>query len=226
MVEVTNTHQLTLEEVKKNKKTEPKVFPFLLMVDKEAFGKIDEQVYILKTFWKSPLNKIVVARKSDTQSIVGYACFQETKDGKGCYLMRIGVRSRCQRQGIGRKLMTYLFEKYPLHMSLDVSTDNEKAVHFYHKCGLELVEKYVSEEKVEFAKFETPLKNFTPFTALSHPTEEKKSESSSRNQESDEETLISDSEMMVAQPSNSESITMKSTSAGNIPRETAVNTLF
>ncbi len=140
--------------------------------------------------------------------------------------MRIGVRSRCQRQGIGRKLMTYLFEKYPLHMSLDVSTDNEKAVHFYHKCGLELVEKYVSEEKVEFAKFETPLKNFTPFTALSHPTEEKKSESSSRNQESDEETLISDSEMMVAQPSNSESITMKSTSAGNIPRETAVNTLF
>jgi ribosomal protein S18 acetylase RimI-like enzyme len=66
MVEVTNHHQLTLEEVKKNKKTEPKVFPFLLMVDKEAFGKIDEQVYILKTFWKSPLNKIVVARKTET----------------------------------------------------------------------------------------------------------------------------------------------------------------
>lgn len=81
-------------------------------------------------------------------------------------------------------------------MSLDVSTDNQKAVHFYHRCGLELVEKYVSEEKVEFAKFETPLKNFIPFTAISHSTEEKKSESSSRNQESDEETLISDSEMI------------------------------
>ena len=198
MVEVTNHHQLMLEEVKKNKKTEPKVFPFLLMVDKEAFGKIDEQVFILKTFWKSPIHKIVVARKVDTQSIVGYACFQETKDGKGCYLMRIGVRARCQRQGIGRKLMTYLFEKYPMHMSLDVSTDNEKAVQFYKKCGLELVEKYVSEEKVEFAKFETPLTNFIPFPVLSQPAEEKKSESSSRNQESDEETLISDSEMMIA----------------------------
>ena len=198
MVEVTNHHQLMLEEVKKNKKTEPKVFPFLLMVDKEAFGKIDEQVFILKTFWKSPVNKIVVARKVDTQSIVGYACFQETKDGKGCYLMRIGVRARCQRQGIGRKLMTYLFEKYPMHMSLDVSTDNEKAVQFYKKCGLELVEKYVSEEKVEFAKFETPLTNFIPFPVLSQPAEEKKSESSSRNQESDDETLISDSEMMIA----------------------------
>ena len=103
-------------------------------------------------------------------------------------------------------------------MSLDVSTDNEKAVLFYHKCGLELVEKYVSEEKVEFAKFETPLKNFTPFQALSHPTEEKKSESSSHNQESDEETLISDSEMMVAHACNSENIAMKSTSDANIPR--------
>jgi hypothetical protein len=66
---------LILEEIKKNKKTEPQIFPFLLVVDKEAFGKIDQQTYILKTFWKSQFNKIVVARKSDTQSIVGYACF-------------------------------------------------------------------------------------------------------------------------------------------------------
>lgn len=67
----------TIEEVRKTKKNEPKVFPFLLMVDKEAFGKIDEQVYILKTFWKSTENKIIVARKSDTNSIVGYACILE-----------------------------------------------------------------------------------------------------------------------------------------------------
>jgi hypothetical protein len=87
--------QLYLEEVKKNKKTEPKVFPFLLMVDKEAFGKLDEQVFILKSFWKSPSNKIVVARKVDTHSIVGYAIFLEMNGG--CYLMRIGVRSKCQR---------------------------------------------------------------------------------------------------------------------------------
>lgn len=60
------SHKLIIEEIKKNKKTEPKVFPFLLMVDREAFGKIDEQVYILKTFWKSPGNKIAVAKKADT----------------------------------------------------------------------------------------------------------------------------------------------------------------
>ena len=145
---------LLLEEVRKNKKTEPKVFPFLLMVDREAFGKLDEQVFILKSFWKSPANKIVVARKPDTLSIVGYACFLEI-DG-GCYLMRIGVRSKCQRQGIGRQLMDYLFAKYPSHLSLDVSTDNLKAVAFYKRVGLAISSIYLSEEKVEFAKFETP----------------------------------------------------------------------
>jgi hypothetical protein len=92
-----SSHNLVIEEIKKNKKTEPKVFPFLLMVDKEAFGKLDELVYILKTFWKSPANKIAVARKADTQSIVGYACYQEDTKTKGVYLMRIGVRSKCQR---------------------------------------------------------------------------------------------------------------------------------
>ena len=53
--------------------------------------------------------------------------------------------------------MDYLFNKYPNHLSLDVSTDNAKAVQFYLKCGLTLVETYLSEDKVEFNKFETPL---------------------------------------------------------------------
>ncbi len=88
--------------------------------------------------------------------------------------------------------MAYLFEKYPRHLALDVSTDNIKAELFYLKCGLNLVEKYISEEKVEFAKFETPL-NFVPFKIYN--TEEKKSDEcftddcSSRKQESDEDTI-------------------------------------
>jgi GNAT superfamily N-acetyltransferase len=129
------------------------------MVDKEAFGKLDEQTFILKQFWNSQANKIVVARKSDTKSIVGYACYLEM-DG-GCYLMRIGVRSKCQRQGIGRKLMDYLFNKYPKHLSLDVSIDNTKAVSFYLRCGLQVTKTYLSEEKTEFNTFETP-KGFKP----------------------------------------------------------------
>ena len=30
---------------------------------------------IMKTFWRSDVNKMIVARKSDTQAIVGYAAF-------------------------------------------------------------------------------------------------------------------------------------------------------
>lgn len=86
---------ILIEEVRKIKKNEPKIFPFLLMVDREAFGRLDEQTFILKSFWTSPSNKIIVARKNDTKSIVGYACYLEMEGG--CYLMRIGVRSKCQR---------------------------------------------------------------------------------------------------------------------------------
>lgn len=45
--------------------------------------------------------------------------------------------------------------KFPLHLSLDVSTDNVKAVNFYKRIGLDLVDTYVTDQKVEFAKFET-----------------------------------------------------------------------
>lgn len=49
-----------------------------MMVDKEAFGKLDDQLFILKSFWKSQANKIIVARKADTLAILGYACYLET----------------------------------------------------------------------------------------------------------------------------------------------------
>ena len=53
--------------------------------------------------------------------------------------------------------MEYLFENYPAHLSLDVSTDNTKAVGFYKRVGLEIDSIYVTEEsKVEFATFKTP----------------------------------------------------------------------
>jgi hypothetical protein len=87
------TTSILIELVKKTKKNEPKIFPSILTVDREAFDKFEDQVFVLKTFWRSQTNKIIVARKSDTKSIVGYACYLEM-DG-GCYLMRIGVRSKC-----------------------------------------------------------------------------------------------------------------------------------
>lgn len=206
MATTSTPHQLIIEEIRKNKKTEPKIFPFLLMVDKEAFGKLDEQVFILKSFWRSEGNKIAVARKADTQSIVGYACYQTDSKTGGVYLMRIGVRSKCQRQGIGRQLMDYLFTKFPKHLALDVSTDNVKAVNFYQRVGLVITETYLSEEKVEFNKFETPstFKHVKWVPRGAAAIEEQKggcgecwaTPSGKKSESDDTETLVSDSEMI------------------------------
>ena len=127
----TRAGPFVIELVKKSKKNEPKVFPHLLTVDREAFDKSNDSVQILKTFWRSAVNLIIVAKKADTSAIVGYAAFLITHEGKGCYLMRIAVRSRCQRQGIGRHIMSWLLSNHPASLELDVSTDNDNAIGFY-----------------------------------------------------------------------------------------------
>lgn len=127
----TVTASLKVEIIKKTKKNEPKIFPHLLIVDKEAFGTNADSAQILKTFWRSEVNRLIVARKEDTGAIVGYAAFLITLKGKGCYLMRIAVRSKCQRHGIGRLLVNWLQANYPAQLELDVSTDNDRAIGFY-----------------------------------------------------------------------------------------------
>mmetsp|Transcript_19246 Transcript_19246/g.29514 ORF Transcript_19246/g.29514 Transcript_19246/m.29514 type:complete len:120 (+) Transcript_19246:22-381(+) len=109
--------------VKKTKKEEPRVFPSLILVDKEAFESSGQSntTFIMKEFWKSPNSRILIARKKDTGAILGYSIFaiSDPKDerfGKriqACYLLRIGVRINSQRQGIGRKMLSYLLNTYP-----------------------------------------------------------------------------------------------------------------
>lgn len=180
-----------IEVVRKTKKNEPKYFKALCQIDRDAFDKHEDSGMMIKTFWKSNVNKIIVAKKKDTQAIVGYAAFIVEDASKeyiqkqrqlqkkhhvnvpqGSYLMRIGVRARCQRQGIGRKLMEYLLLSYPVHLNLDVSTDNQKAFAFYHSLGLVIDRTYITEEEqVEFAAFRTP-KDFvyTPAPYHGRPT--------------------------------------------------------
>ncbi len=77
-----------------------------------------------------------------------------------CYLMRIAVRIQCQRQGIGRKIMKHLLEKYPQGLSLDVNAENAKAIRFYKGLGLAQKEEYKVLSKSGFIKFETPYPKF------------------------------------------------------------------
>ena len=54
--------------VKKTKKQEPKIFPSLMLVDREAFESCGQTntKFIMKEFWGSVNNKILIARKRDT----------------------------------------------------------------------------------------------------------------------------------------------------------------
>jgi len=164
---------IEIQQVKKTKKNQPKILPQINLVDKEAFEAGESKLrdgFIMKAFWESANNKILIARKMDTQAIVGYAIYSvcDLKDlrfGKNkripsVYLLRIGVRINSQRQGIGRKLMARLFQDYPDHaLSLDVNAENDQAVNFYKKNGLRIHQVYVTPEpdNCEFALFETPL---------------------------------------------------------------------
>ena len=105
------------------------------MVDREAFGKEGDSVSIVKTIWKSHVNRLVIARKSDTHAIVGYAAYLSNERDNSIYLMRIAVRAKCQRHGIGKLLLNHLTQ-LAQKVSLDVSTDNSRAIGFYTKMGL------------------------------------------------------------------------------------------
>ena len=161
---------IVIELIKKKKKNEPKIFPQLMLVDKEAFEPCGQENtrFIMKQFWGSANTKILVAKKRDSGAILAYAVFSagDTKDSrfgkkwiKSCYLLRIAVRLNSQRQGIGKKLINHLFVTYSEYaLSLDVSTDNDKAVEFYKRVGLKVQRIYISEpDKVEFAQFENEM---------------------------------------------------------------------
>ena len=74
--------EIIIEVIKKSKKNEPKFFRALCQIDRDAFDKSPDSGMIIKTFWKSTVNKIIVARKSDTQAIVGYAAFLQQEPSK------------------------------------------------------------------------------------------------------------------------------------------------
>lgn len=72
-----------------------------------------------------------------------------------------------------------MLSEYPAHLNLDVSTDNTKAINFYHRVGLHVNRTYVTEEeKIEFVEMGTP-EDFV-YTAPSY-TERSHTKSESRS---------------------------------------------
>jgi ribosomal protein S18 acetylase RimI-like enzyme len=83
---------------------------------------------------------------------LGYASFAVERD-QGAYLHRIGVIKTFQRKGVGRLLIQWLLDHFEQKLSLEVTSDNEKAIKFYYGIGLILTEEYTTKEGVEFFKF-------------------------------------------------------------------------
>ena len=52
--------------------------------------------------------------------------------------------------------MAHMFRQYPEHLSLDVNSDNLKAISFYKRTGLAVTKTYTTNNRVEFLQFETP----------------------------------------------------------------------
>lgn len=72
-----NTDRIVIELVKKTKKNEARIFKQLMLVDRDAFESCGQSntVFIMKQFWQSSNNKIIVAKKRDTGAVLGYAIF-------------------------------------------------------------------------------------------------------------------------------------------------------
>lgn len=72
----------------------------------------------------------------ENERILGYIDYWVTFDS--CQLCKIAIHPAFQRQGIGEKLMEFMFENLPNdveHVFLEVRERNTKAQAFYEKLG-------------------------------------------------------------------------------------------
>ena len=56
--------------------------------------------------------------------------------------------------------MSFLLGKYPKSLSLDVNSENQKALNFYTKLGFKREKEYFVLERSGFIKFESPYPGF------------------------------------------------------------------
>jgi [ribosomal protein S18]-alanine N-acetyltransferase len=73
--------------------------------------------------------------------LVGYICFWQAADE--IQLLNLAVRPDCRRQGIGRGLLTFLFQKAreekAQQVLLEVRPSNRKALALYRSLGFEVL---------------------------------------------------------------------------------------
>ncbi len=123
---------LSVGSVKKSKKNAARYFRNLVRIDRTAFGKLEDQVSILRLFWESTETRIILATwtspSSSTPIVIAYAAYQ--LHPTHLYLLRIAVDSAWQGKGVGRALFSHLTSLSDT-LRLEVNDDNQPAISFY-----------------------------------------------------------------------------------------------
>lgn len=86
---------------------------------------------------ESPDNILVVAQDETDEEIVGYICMYVALDEGE--ITNVAVAGRCRQKGIGRQLMSAVFEEAAVHgvnrIVLEVRISNMAAIGLYKKMG-------------------------------------------------------------------------------------------
>ncbi len=110
--------------------------------DIPAVAELEQQLFscpwseqaFLETFHQDTL--FVTARTG--HEIAGYCGMYCYAGGEG-EITNVAVAPRCQNQGIGRRMLTYLLEQARsrgmVRIILEVRVSNENAIHLYEKLG-------------------------------------------------------------------------------------------
>ena len=112
----------------------------LLVIESASFVQPWSEALFLSELMKSP-SSIYVARRDSKSPVVGYICFWSMADE--IQLHNLAVHPDCRRQGVGRRLLTFLLtqaqEKRTPKVFLEVRPSNQIAITLYRSLGFKIL---------------------------------------------------------------------------------------
>ena len=114
--------------------------PDLLAIESASFAQPWTKFSFLSELSKLPPSLYVVRRETSS-CILGYICFWLVADE--LQMLNLAVHPDHRQQGLGRKLMTFLFtvaeEKSVSKVLLEVRPSNQIAMALYHSLGFRIL---------------------------------------------------------------------------------------
>jgi [ribosomal protein S18]-alanine N-acetyltransferase len=110
--------------------------PELLAIESASFNHPWSKDSFLSEIKKVPASLYLIRRKPSA-CVLGYLCFWSMADE--IQMLNLAVHPDCRRQGLGRRLMTFLFllaeEEGISKVFLEVRPSNQPAISLYRSLG-------------------------------------------------------------------------------------------